>query len=556
MFGEFKLANTTVSIKPKLRRQKLFKGKNFLRPYQMNFNVSSWGRYVKRATSPSISCTQMKQTNPEDFSEQQYSKNKYCNERFLPMPQEQASSNQLTRRSPRISQPKLAPPPPPTSATSLTTLNTQPYSRDSSGRLSRLDTATNSLAKKTKKPAPQPPVTEGLSDVAESNRPPASPRGKPPVPPNKPKNLLKIYNNNNINNHKNSNTNNGNIENEDDLVNKFQNLSMKDFELVKVLGRGHFGKVILAKHIKTNEYFALKALKKSYIISREEVEGLMAEKRTFMAASKVNHPFLVNLYSCFQTTTHVCFVMEYACGGDLMLHIHNDIFSEQRSAFYAACVVLGLQYLHENKIIYRDLKLDNLLLDSDGFVKIADFGLCKEGIGFGDTTGTFCGTPEFLAPEVLTQSCYTRAVDWWGLGVLIFEMLVGESPFSGESEEEVFESIVNQDVLFPRFLTIEAVAILRRLLRKNPTRRLGASEADAEDVKCQPFFKAINWTDLLARKVKPPFKPIIKSPDDVCNFDKEFTNEEPQLSPSSPSQKLSSYDQMMFQNFDYIPISS
>jgi len=118
--------------------------------------------------------------------------------------------------------------------------------------------------------------------------------------------------------------------------------------------------------------------------------------------------------------------MEYAAGGDLMMHIHTDVFLEPRAVFYAACVVLGLQYLHENKIIYRDLKLDNLLLDTDGYVKIADFGLCKEGMGFGDRTGTFCGTPEFLAPEVLTETSYTRAVDWWGLGVLIFEMLVGE----------------------------------------------------------------------------------------------------------------------------------
>ena len=118
--------------------------------------------------------------------------------------------------------------------------------------------------------------------------------------------------------------------------------------------------------------------------------------------------------------------MEYAAGGDLMMHIHADVFDEPRAVFYAACVVLGLQYLHDNKIIYRDLKLDNLLLDTDGYVKIADFGLCKEGMGYGDRTGTFCGTPEFLAPEVLTDTSYTRAVDWWGLGVLIFEMLVGE----------------------------------------------------------------------------------------------------------------------------------
>ena len=176
------------------------------------------------------------------------------------------------------------------------------------------------------------------------------------------------------------------------------------------------------------------------------------------------------------------------------------------------------------------MKLDNLLLDTEGYVKIADFGLCKEGMGYGDRTGTFCGTPEFLAPEVLTETSYTRAVDWWGLGVLIFEMLVGESPFPGDDEEEVFDSIVNDEVRYPRFLSLESIAIMRRvsssfhswkklpftiqylqLLRKNPDRRLGASEKDAEDVKKQAFFRNVSWDDLLMRKIKPPFVPTIVS---------------------------------------------
>lgn len=333
--------------------------------------------------------------------------------------------------------------------------------------------------------------------------------------------------------------------------NKALKLEAKDFAMLKVLGRGHFGKVILSKHLATNRYYAIKALKKSDIVAREEQEGLMAEKRIFQLATKKKHPFLVNLFACFQTSTHVCFVMEYLCGGDLMLHIHKDIFTEPRAIFYAACVVLGLQYLHDNKVIYRDLKLDNLLLDKDGFVKIADFGLCKDGMGHNDFTGTFCGTPEFLAPEMLTQTLYTRAVDWWGLGVLIFEMLVGESPFSGEHEEEVFDSIVNQDVLYPRFLSIEAVAIMRRLLNKNPKRRLGAGEKDAEDVKRQAFFRTINWDLLLARKIEPPFRPTTGSSEDVCNFDEEFTREMPELSPPKEPRTLSAYDQSMFENFDY-----
>ncbi|XP_058124788.1 serine/threonine-protein kinase N [Anopheles ziemanni] len=329
-------------------------------------------------------------------------------------------------------------------------------------------------------------------------------------------------------------------------------LSLDSFRLLSVLGRGHFGKVILAQYKTTGEYFAIKALKKGDIIARDEVESLLSEKRIFEVANTMRHPFLVNLFSCFQTDQHVCFVMEYAAGGDLMMHIHTDVFSEPRAVFYAACVVLGLQYLHESKIIYRDLKLDNLLLDTEGYVKIADFGLCKEGMGFGDRTGTFCGTPEFLAPEVLTETSYTRAVDWWGLGVLIFEMLVGESPFPGDDEEEVFDSIVNDEVRYPRFLSLEAIAIMRRLLRKNPERRLGSSERDAEDVKRQAFFRNIGWDDLLLRKVKPPFVPTIRSPEDVSNFDEEFTSEKPALTPPKDPRILTENEQTYFKDFTYM----
>ncbi|XP_052840612.1 serine/threonine-protein kinase N isoform X12 [Drosophila gunungcola] len=328
-------------------------------------------------------------------------------------------------------------------------------------------------------------------------------------------------------------------------------LSMDNFRLLSVLGRGHFGKVILSQLRSNNQYYAIKALKKGDIIARDEVESLLSEKRIFEVANAMRHPFLVNLYSCFQTEQHVCFVMEYAAGGDLMMHIHTDVFLEPRAVFYAACVVLGLQYLHENKIIYRDLKLDNLLLDTDGYVKIADFGLCKEGMGFGDRTGTFCGTPEFLAPEVLTETSYTRAVDWWGLGVLIFEMLVGESPFPGDDEEEVFDSIVNDEVRYPRFLSLEAIAVMRRLLRKNPERRLGSSERDAEDVKKQAFFRSIVWDDLLLRKVKPPFVPTINHLEDVSNFDEEFTSEKAQLTPPKEPRHLSEDEQVLFQDFSY-----
>ncbi|XP_054628365.1 serine/threonine-protein kinase N2-like isoform X13 [Dunckerocampus dactyliophorus] len=328
-------------------------------------------------------------------------------------------------------------------------------------------------------------------------------------------------------------------------------MRVEDLRYVSVLGRGHFGKVLLAEFKKTGGLYAVKALKKNDILTRDEVDSLMSEKRIFEMINASRHPFLVHLHSCFQTGEHVCFVMDYLPGGDLMIHIHNKAFSEAQTRFYSACVLLALEFLHANKIIYRDLKLDNLLMDADGFVKMTDFGLCKEGMGHGDRTSTFCGTPEFLAPEVLTDDDYTRAVDWWGMGVLIYEMLVGESPFLGEDEEEVFDSIVNDDVQYPPSLPADAVAIIQKLLKKNPLKRLGAGERDANELKGEMFFQDVDWGALLAKKVKPPFLPSIKDWADVSNFDDDFTRLQPVLSPPAEPGSLSAEQQSAFADFDF-----
>ncbi|KAM6430867.1 serine/threonine-protein kinase N3 isoform 1-T1 [Liasis olivaceus] len=329
-------------------------------------------------------------------------------------------------------------------------------------------------------------------------------------------------------------------------------LQLEDFCCLAVLGRGHFGKVLLARHKATKKLFAIKALKKHEIISRDDLDSLNCEKRIFEVINSSGHPFLVNMFACFQSPSHVCFLMDYAPGGDLMMHICSNNFSEDATRFYSACVVLGLQFLHEKAIIYRDLKMDNLLLDAEGFVKIGDFGLCKEGIGFGDRTSTFCGTPEFLAPEILMDPSYTRAVDWWGLGVLIFEMLVGESPFPGDTEEEIFDSIVSEEVRFPRFLSASSTSLMRKLLQKCPERRLGAGAEDAEEIKTQPFFKEMDWGALFARKLRPPLVPRLKSPTDVSSFDKEFTSQKAVLTPPDAALPLTVEEQARFKDFDFI----
>ncbi|KAK5852439.1 hypothetical protein PBY51_023908 [Eleginops maclovinus] len=330
-----------------------------------------------------------------------------------------------------------------------------------------------------------------------------------------------------------------------------QGLHMRDFNCISVLGRGHFGKVLLAEYRKSGKLCAIKALKKGDIVTRDEVDSLMCEKRIFEVINTSQHPFLVNLFGCFQTAEHVCFVMAYSPGGDLMTHIHTSIFTEKQARFYSSCVLLGLEFLHQNKIVYRDLKLDNLLMDADGFVRIADYGLCKEGMGHGDRTTTFCGTPEFLAPEVLTENNYTRSVDWWGLGVLVYEMLVGESPFPGDDEEEVFDSIVNDDVIFPRFLSPDAVSLIKKLLQKTPEMRLGGGEGDASEIKRHKFFQGMDWSALLAKKLKPPFLPVIRALKDVSNFDEEFTRLKPILTPPQTPCVLTAEQQDIFTDFDF-----
>ncbi|XP_030680959.1 serine/threonine-protein kinase N2 isoform X2 [Nomascus leucogenys] len=509
LFAEVTFFNPVIERRPKLQRQKKIfskqQGKTFLRAPQMNINIATWGRLVRRAI-PTVN-------HSGTFSPQ------------APVP--------TTVPVVDVRIPELAPPASDSTVTKLD-FDLEPEPPPAPPRVSSLGEIDESSELRVLDTPGQD--SETAFDI-ENDRNSILPKSQSEYKPDTPQSGLEYS---------------GIQELEDRSSQQRFQFNLQDFRCCAVLGRGHFGKVLLAEYKHTNEMFAIKALKKGDIVARDEVDSLMCEKRIFETVNSVRHPFLVNLFACFQTKEHVCFVMEYAAGGDLMMHIHTDVFSEPRAVFYAACVVLGLQYLHEHKIVYRDLKLDNLLLDTEGFVKIADFGLCKEGMGYGDRTSTFCGTPEFLAPEVLTETSYTRAVDWWGLGVLIYEMLVGESPFPGDDEEEVFDSIVNDEVRYPRFLSTEAISIMRRLLRRNPERRLGASEKDAEDVKKHPFFRLIDWSALMDKKVKPPFIPTIRGREDVSNFDDEFTSEAPILTPPREPRILSEEEQEMFRDFDYI----
>jgi RAC serine/threonine-protein kinase len=276
--------------------------------------------------------------------------------------------------------------------------------------------------------------------------------------------------------------------------------TLDDFEYLKVLGKGTYGKVILCREKATGQLYAIKVLKKETIIAKDEVAHTLTENRVLRTTS---HPFLISLKYSFQTSERLCFVMEYVNGGELYFHLSRErVFTEDRARFYAAEILLALKYLHSQGIIYRDLKLENLLLDKDGHMKIADFGLCKEQISYGTTTGTFCGTPEYLAPEVLEDSNYGRAVDWWGLGVVMYEMMVGRLPFYSLNSDELFELILMEEVRFPRTLSPEAKSLLSGLLVKDPTRRLGGGPEDANEIMMHPFFLGVDWQLLLERKVR------------------------------------------------------
>ncbi|KAK7576681.1 hypothetical protein V9T40_012967 [Parthenolecanium corni] len=316
--------------------------------------------------------------------------------------------------------------------------------------------------------------------------------------------------------------------------------SLNDFELIRVIGRGSYAKVLMVELKTTKRIYAMKVIKKALVTDDEDIDWVQTEKHVFETAS--NHPFLVGLHSCFQTPSRLFFVIEFVRGGDLMFHMQRQRrLPEEHARFYSAEISLALNFLHEKGIIYRDLKLDNVLLDHDGHIKLTDYGMCKEGIRLGDTTTTFCGTPNYIAPEILRGEDYGFSVDWWALGVLLYEMLAGRSPFDiagapdnpdNQHEDYLFQVILEKPIRIPRSLSVKASSVLKGFLNKNPAERLGCSPATGFiDIVEHPFFKSIDWESLQKRQMPTPYKPRLECDRDLANFPPEFTDEPVLLTP-------------------------
>ncbi|XP_043229047.1 atypical protein kinase C-like isoform X1 [Amphibalanus amphitrite] len=278
--------------------------------------------------------------------------------------------------------------------------------------------------------------------------------------------------------------------------------SLADFELIRVIGRGSYAKVLMVELKRTKRVYAMKVIKKELVTDDEDIDWVQTEKHVFETAS--NHPFLVGLHSCFQSPSRLFFVIEFVRGGDLMFHMQRQRkLPEEHAKFYTAEICLALNFLHERGIIYRDLKLDNVLIDHEGHIKLTDYGMCKEGIRQGDSTSTFCGTPNYIAPEILRGEDYGFSVDWWALGVLMYEMLAGRSPFDigvcsespdQNTEDYLFQVILEKTIRIPRSLSVKACSILKGFLNKNPGERLGCHpETGFQDIVNHPFFKSIDW---------------------------------------------------------------
>ena len=315
------------------------------------------------------------------------------------------------------------------------------------------------------------------------------------------------------------------MDTKDDFQNSILKLSYSDFEHLKLLGRGSFGEVLLVRLKANKKLYAMKILDKNILKQRKQQIHTKTERDLMV---KINCPFIVNIKSAFQDEFKLYIVSEFLQGGDLFFHLHekkNTVFPEEKAKFYVMELVIALDFLHKNNMVYRDLKPENILLDSQGHIKLTDFGLSKIFENENDKAFTVCGTPQYLAPEILLKKGYDKSVDWWSLGCVLYEMLYCRLPFKFKKGQKISLNIYKEEIPFDKKISEDAKDFISNLLIFEPKSRLGYGTNGAENIKNHKFFKGINWNDVWDKKLEPPFVPKLKDEQDLKYFDSSFTDE-------------------------------
>ena len=325
-------------------------------------------------------------------------------------------------------------------------------------------------------------------------------------------------------------------------------LSFHDFEKLKVLGKGSFGEVLLVKLKANNKYYAMKILIKKQVKLRHQEVHTRAERDLMV---RINCPFIVNIKFAFQDNLKLYIITEFMQGGEMFFHLHKEKrFSNDKTRFYVIEMVLAIEFLHKNKMLYRDLKPENIMVDASGHIKLTDFGLSKMVKKHKDKAFTICGTPQYLAPEILSDDGYDGSVDWWSLGCVMYEMLVGKAPFRIPKGSYLSADLYKKKITLPEFVTSEAKDLISQLLVPNPKKRLGYGLDGAKKIKEHPYFDGINWEDAWNRKLQPPFVPQLRGETDLQYFDKMFTDEK--IEGSKVSEVPSSIANSEYKGFTFV----
>ncbi|KAF7721263.1 hypothetical protein EC973_004990 [Apophysomyces ossiformis] len=333
-------------------------------------------------------------------------------------------------------------------------------------------------------------------------------------------------------------------------------VTIQDFQLIKVLGKGYMGKVFLVRTNSFPQLYALKAVSKSLLITPRDIEQAKMERDILSSLAKIRHPFLVRLHHSFQDANQLFLLLDYHAGGDLATQLALFVrFTPQRCKLYTAEILLGLQELHRLGILYRDLKPENILLSSDGHLVLTDFGLSKQfepGLSMDNQrTRTFCGTPEYIAPEILQSREYSYEVDYWSLGTILYEMLVGETPFWANSPTEMYRRVVEDELEFPEDIDLVTADFIASLLEREPSRRLGTPNGGGpHSVRCHPYFDRLDWSAVYDKRTMPPYIPQLQSETDFSHVHPEFLRMAPKLS-STISNAFSESLQSAFHGYSF-----